>query len=171
MIRLKNFTELDKQEIKLIFKWRNDTSIAQFMRTKKISIKEHLKFIKNLHKDSSKKYFLVFKDEQSIGVIDFVNISENSCEFGLYAKPNLKGVGNILMNEIKKYAFENLKVKNLKAYVFKSNHRALSLYLKHYFYIYSEDENIFYVELKQTTNLTSKKNENNGGGVLWGGGV
>lgn len=149
MIKLKNFTELNSQEIKLIFKWRNHPDISQFMKTKHIDFEEHLRFLKNLHQDSSKKYFLVFQDEQMIGVIDFVNITTKSCEFGLYAKPNLKSVGQILMNEIIKYAFEILKIKNLKACIFKQNQRALNLYLKNNFYIYNEDEEMFYLELSR----------------------
>ncbi|HED0575927.1 TPA: UDP-4-amino-4,6-dideoxy-N-acetyl-beta-L-altrosamine N-acetyltransferase [Campylobacter jejuni] len=149
MIKLKNFIELNSQEIDLIFKWRNDIYISQFMKTKQIDFEEHLRFIKSLHQDSSKKYFLVFQDEQIIGVIDFINIAAKSCEFGLYAKPNLKGVGQILMDEIKRYAFENLKVQKLKACVFKQNQRALNLYLKNNFYIYDEDEEMFYLELRR----------------------
>ncbi|EDO6873703.1 UDP-4-amino-4,6-dideoxy-N-acetyl-beta-L-altrosamine N-acetyltransferase, partial [Campylobacter coli] len=99
---------------------------------------------------SSKKYFLVFQDEQIIGVIDFVNITTKSCEFGLYAKPNLKGVGQILMNEIIKYAFENLKVNTLKAYVFKDNRKALQLYQQNHFTIYDEDKDFYHICLKQS---------------------
>ncbi|HAA1524277.1 UDP-4-amino-4,6-dideoxy-N-acetyl-beta-L-altrosamine N-acetyltransferase [Campylobacter jejuni] len=148
MIKLKNFTELNSQEINLIFKWRNHSDISQFMKTKQIDFEEHLRFIRNLHQDSSKKYFLVFQDEQIVGVIDFINIAAKSCEFGLYANPNLKGVGQILMNEIIKYAFEILKIKSLKACVFKQNKRALNLYLKNNFYIDGEDEEMFYLELR-----------------------
>lgn len=150
MIKLKNFTELNSQEIDLIFKWRNDIHTNQFMKTKQIDFKEHLRFIKNLHQDSSKKYFLVFQDKQIIGVIDFVNITTKSCEFGLYAKPKLKGVGQILMNEIIKYAFEILKVDTLKAYVFKNNHKALKLYQQNHFTIYDENKDFYYVYLKQS---------------------
>ncbi|ECK7678147.1 UDP-4-amino-4,6-dideoxy-N-acetyl-beta-L-altrosamine N-acetyltransferase [Campylobacter coli] len=150
MIKLKNFTELNSQEIELIFKWRNHPDINQFMKTKYIDFEEHLRFLKKLHQDSSKKYFLVFQDEQIIGVIDFVNITTKSCEFGLYAKPNLKGVGQILMNEIIKYAFENLKVNTLKAYVFKNNHKALKLYQQNHFTIYDEDKDFYHICLKQS---------------------
>ncbi|HFU3524392.1 UDP-4-amino-4,6-dideoxy-N-acetyl-beta-L-altrosamine N-acetyltransferase [Campylobacter jejuni] len=147
MIKLKNFTELNSQEIELIFKWRNHPDISQFMKTKQIDFEEHLRFLKNLHQDSSKKYFLVFQDEQIIGVIDFVNITTKSCEFGLYAKPNLKDVGQILMNEIKKYAFEILKIKTLKACVFKDNEKALKLYKNNNFIITKEDGDFFYIVL------------------------
>ncbi|MHB70815.1 UDP-4-amino-4,6-dideoxy-N-acetyl-beta-L-altrosamine N-acetyltransferase, partial [Campylobacter jejuni] len=44
MIKLKNFTELNSQEIDLIFKWRNDIYISQFMKTKQIDFEEHLRF-------------------------------------------------------------------------------------------------------------------------------
>lgn len=150
MIYLKDFTHLDKKEILLVWQWRNDEKISQFMKTKHIDFQEHLNFIITLKKDQTKKYFLVFKDNEAIGVIDFINITQDSCEFGLYAKPNLKGVGQILMQEIKKYAFEILKIKELKACVFKQNKRALSLYLKNDFYIEHEDKDMFYVKLKNT---------------------
>ncbi|ELZ9005672.1 UDP-4-amino-4,6-dideoxy-N-acetyl-beta-L-altrosamine N-acetyltransferase, partial [Campylobacter coli] len=111
MIGLKDFTHLNEDEILLVWQWRNDEKISQFMKTKYIDFQEHLNFITSLKKDQSKKYFLVFKDDGAIGVIDFINIMQDSCEFGLYAKPDLKGIGQILMQEIKKYAFENLKIK------------------------------------------------------------
>ncbi|HEB7536934.1 UDP-4-amino-4,6-dideoxy-N-acetyl-beta-L-altrosamine N-acetyltransferase [Campylobacter coli] len=146
MIYLKDFTHLDKQEILLVWQWRNDEKISQFMKAKYIDFQEHLNFITSLKKDQNKKYFLVFKDNEAIGVIDFINIAKDSCEFGLYARPDLKGMGQILMQEIKKYTFEKLKIKKLKACVFKQNKRALDLYLKNSFCIKNEDENMFYVE-------------------------
>ncbi|OOX93136.1 UDP-4-amino-4,6-dideoxy-N-acetyl-beta-L-altrosamine N-acetyltransferase [Campylobacter coli] len=146
MIYLKDFAHLDKQEILLVWQWRNDEKISQFMKTKYIDFQEHLNFITSLKKDRSKKYFLVFKDNEAIGVIDFINIAKDSCEFGLYTKPDLKGMGQILMQEIKKYTFEKLKIKKLKACVFKQNKRALDLYLNNSFCIKNEDENMFYVE-------------------------
>ncbi|MGQ2688408.1 UDP-4-amino-4,6-dideoxy-N-acetyl-beta-L-altrosamine N-acetyltransferase [Campylobacter coli] len=150
MIGLKDFTHLNGNEILLIWQWRNDEKISQFMKTKYIDFQEHLNFITSLKKDQSKKYFLVFKDDGAIGVIDFINIMQDSCEFGLYAKPDLKGIGQILIQEIKKYAFENLKVNTLKAYVFKDNRKALQLYQQNHFTIYDEDKDFYYVCLKQS---------------------
>ncbi len=153
MIYLKDFTYLDKKEILLVWQWRNDEKISQFMKTKYIDFQEHLNFIITLKKDQTKKYFLVFKDNEAIGVIDFINIMQDSCEFGLYAKPNLKGVGQILMQEIKKYAFENLKIKELKACVFKQNKRALDLYLKNSFFVISENDDFFFLSSTLPQNL------------------
>ena len=150
MIKLKNFAELNSQEIELIFKWRNHPDINQFMKTKYIDCEEHLRFLKKLHQYSNKIYFLVNQDEQIICVIDFVNITTKSCEFGLYANSYLKGVGQVVMKEIIKYAFENLKVNTLKAYVFKDNRKALKLYQQNHFTIYDEDKDFYHICLKQS---------------------
>ncbi|ECP7274822.1 UDP-4-amino-4,6-dideoxy-N-acetyl-beta-L-altrosamine N-acetyltransferase [Campylobacter jejuni] len=150
MIIYKDFITLNLDELKLIWQWRNDESINQFMLNKSIKFEEHLNFIKQLTTSKSKKYFLLFKENQAFGVIYFNNITNQTCEFGLYAKPNLKGVGQILMNEIIKYAFEILKVDTLKAYVFKNNHKALKLYQQNHFTIYDEDKNFYYIYLKQS---------------------
>lgn len=154
LIKLKDFTKLDTHEIALVFKWRNDHNINQFMKTKHIAFQEHLNFINDLKHDQSKKYFLVFKNEESIGVIDFINITPISCELGLYAKPGLKGMGQILMDEIKKYAFETLKVQNLKACVFKNNHKALKLYQKNNFSINKKDSDFYHMILDKSYSKT-----------------
>ncbi|EAH5992037.1 UDP-4-amino-4,6-dideoxy-N-acetyl-beta-L-altrosamine N-acetyltransferase [Campylobacter jejuni] len=150
MIIYKDFITLNLDKLKLVWQWRNDESVGQFMLNKSIKFKEHLNFIEQLKTSKDKKYFLLFKENQAFGVIYFNNITNQTCEFGLYAKPNLKGVGQILMNEIIKYAFENLKVNTLKAYVFKDNRKALKLYQQNHFTIYDEDKDFYHICLKQS---------------------
>ncbi|HEG0283200.1 TPA: UDP-4-amino-4,6-dideoxy-N-acetyl-beta-L-altrosamine N-acetyltransferase [Campylobacter coli] len=150
MIIYKDFITLNLDKLKLVWQWRNDESIGQFMLNKSIKFEEHLNFIEQLKTSKDKKYFLLFKENQAFGVIYFNNITNQTCEFGLYAKPNLKGVGQILMNEIIKYAFENLKVNTLKAYVFKDNRKALKLYQQNHFTIYDEDKDFYHICLKQS---------------------
>lgn len=144
-LKLKNFINLNETEKEFVLKWRNDEKIAKFMKNTNIELDEHLNFIDKLKQDDGKKYFLVFNDDEPIGVIDFINIDKNSCEFGLYSIK--KGVGDLLMQEIKKYAFKILKVKNLKACVFKINQKALNLYLKHDFKIIDENDEFYFVNL------------------------
>ncbi|EEO8700056.1 UDP-4-amino-4,6-dideoxy-N-acetyl-beta-L-altrosamine N-acetyltransferase [Campylobacter coli] len=150
MIIYKDFITLNLDKLKLVWQWRNDESVGQFMLNKSIKFEEHLNFIEQLKTSKDKKYFLLFKENQAFGVIYFNNITNQTCEFGLYAKPNLKGVGQILMNEIIKYAFENLKVNTLKAYVFKDNRKALKLYQQNHFTIYDEDKDFYHICLKQS---------------------
>lgn len=94
MCELINFTQLSPDEAEMILAWRNDERVAKFMKTKFISRESHFKFLQNLKDSGDKRYFLV-KDGGYIGVIDFTDIIEESCEFGLYANPELKGVGKI----------------------------------------------------------------------------
>jgi len=144
MIRLKDFTSLCKAEFYLVLAWRNDERIAPFMHSKQISFNEHLKFFEELKFNTNKKYFLVYDDEEILGVISFVK-TKQIYEFGLYQNPNLKGFGKILMQEILNHAFLNLKLKKLNAKVLKSNQKALNLYLNFGFKIYKEDKDIFYI--------------------------
>ncbi len=150
MIIYKDFITLNLDKLKLVWQWRNDENVGQFMLNKSIKFEEHLNFIEQLKTSKDKKYFLLFKENQAFGVIYFNNITNQTCEFGLYAKPNLKGVGQILMNEIIKYAFENLKVNTLKAYVFKDNRKALKLYQQNHFTIYDKDKDFYHICLKQS---------------------
>ncbi|ELZ2501955.1 UDP-4-amino-4,6-dideoxy-N-acetyl-beta-L-altrosamine N-acetyltransferase, partial [Campylobacter lari] len=90
---LKNFIDLNEFEKEFVLKYRNDKNINKFMKNKNITHEEHLNFIQNLKNDCTKRYFLVCKSDQAIGVIDFINITINSCEFGLYGIK--KGVGNL----------------------------------------------------------------------------
>ncbi|MCH3690188.1 UDP-4-amino-4,6-dideoxy-N-acetyl-beta-L-altrosamine N-acetyltransferase [Campylobacter lari] len=145
MIILKDFIHLNQEEIKFVLKWRNNESITKFMKTQNITLKEHLSFLSSLKTNTTKKYFLVYDDKIIIGVINFINITNNSCEFGLYGIK--KGVGNLLMQKIKSYAFSVLKIQTLNACVFKENTKALNLYLKHGFEIIREDNNFYFINL------------------------
>ncbi|MCV3487651.1 UDP-4-amino-4,6-dideoxy-N-acetyl-beta-L-altrosamine N-acetyltransferase [Campylobacter lari] len=147
MIILKDFIHLNQEEIKLVLKWRNNESIAKFMKTQNITLKEHLSFLSSLKTNTTKKYFLVYDDKIIIGVINFINITNNSCEFGLYGIK--KGVGNLLMQKIKSYAFSVLKIQTLNACVFKENTKALNLYLKHSPIETIKHKKIFYLKYIQ----------------------
>ena len=96
MLELINFTDLTDEQILMILRWRNDEQVAKYMKNKSLSEQEHRKFIANLKNDETKRYFLVKEDNDYIGVIDFVDIEADSCEFGIYANPGLKGKGKIL---------------------------------------------------------------------------
>ena len=90
MLELINFTDLTDEQILMVLRWRNDERIAKYMKNKSVSEQEHRKFIANLKNDETKRYFLVKEDSDYIGVIDFVDIAADSCEFGIYANPGQK---------------------------------------------------------------------------------
>ncbi|CAD7288029.1 UDP-4-amino-4, 6-dideoxy-N-acetyl-beta-L-altrosamine N-acetyltransferase [Campylobacter majalis] len=150
-MRLINFTELSHSQKMMILKWRNDEQVAKFMLNKNISEMDHLNFIQSLKTCTHKLYFLVKNDDVfekcDIGVIYFTDICKESCEFGLYANPSLKGVGKVLIKGVIDYAFCVLKVKILSAKAYKSNEKALALYDKFGFEICSEDDEFFHLRL------------------------
>ncbi|AQW82282.1 UDP-4-amino-4,6-dideoxy-N-acetyl-beta-L-altrosamine N-acetyltransferase [Campylobacter pinnipediorum] len=147
MIWIKNFIDLDDKETHLVFNWRNDERVSKFMITTNISLNEHIIFIQSLQHSNTKKYFLVFKKDSPIGVISFSDIDTSSCEFGLYQNPNLKGYGQVLIDEIKKYAFNVLGVLKIKSSVLNSNEKAIKLYLKNGFNISDKDDKFKSIEL------------------------
>jgi len=130
-MRLLNFTTLHESERTLVLSWRNHPKVREWMlHQNEISLDEHLCFMESLKNRADKRYFLVKQENEYIGVIDFTDITEESAELGIYANPDVRGVGGILMEVLIDYAFMTLKVKKLVANVFSDNVRAKHLYEK-----------------------------------------
>jgi len=134
-IELKPLQKLKNSEKEMVLKWRNNETIRHWMfDTKIISQKTHFNFIKTLESDITNQYFLVEQKNINIGVIYFnkINLINKSTYFGLYANPDTKviGIGSILEQICISYAFDILKLKNLKLEVFEKNLKAMALYKK-----------------------------------------
>lgn len=137
-VQLHNFIDLSMEKKKMVLKWRNDASVKKWMfNQNEILLEEHLKYIDSLKLKKDRLYFLVRKDDCDIGVIDFTSINKErkSAEFGIYAKPELKGFGKLLMEIIIDYAFRILQVNKLISKVFEENHIGIQLYSKYGFRI------------------------------------
>ena len=174
-----NFTDINEAECNMILEWRNHPDIRNYMTNKNIITKdEHLAFLKSLESSAIdffhnrireaqtvgrirprregfergliKKYFLVKQKDDYLGVVDFVDIDDTSCEFGLYVNPYIqkKGVGSLLLEEIIRYAFEELGLEKIRAKLYKENKKALGLYEKYGLRITREDSEYFYMELE-----------------------
>ena len=134
-IKLMNFTELTLEQKEMVLIWRNSSEIRKWMYSQEeIELNDHLNFIESLKSRKDKLYFLVKKDKEYIGVIDFTEIiEEESLHIGIYTNPNIKGNGKILLNKIIDYSFDNLKVKKIYSEVFSQNNKAYELYEKYNF--------------------------------------
>lgn len=149
-IILKNFTTLSLEEQKMVLTWRNNIEIRQWMYSQDIiSLEDHLSYVSSLESKKDRYYFLVKKDDENIGVIDFTSIdrTNGTAEIGLYAKPQSKGNGKHLMQEIIKYGFNDIKISKLLANVFITNQKAIALYKRFGFKEYKTDDNLVYMEL------------------------
>ena len=135
-IELLNFIDLNMEEKKMILKWRNHPEIRKWMYNQdEIKLEEHLSFIDSLKSRKDKLYFLVKKEDEFIGVIDFLDLDKKEIFYGIYSNPNSKimGVGRIL-NEISiDFAFNSLKAHKLKLEVFEDNIQVRNLHKKYKF--------------------------------------
>ena len=132
-ISLIDFIKLSQNQKKMILNWRNSDSIRKWMYSNKpIELTSHFEFIEKLKNDKFNKYFLVQEEAINVGVIYFINIDSSleECEFGIYAKPNSKGFGKILIKSTINYAFNHLKIRRLIAEVLVENNIAINLYTK-----------------------------------------
>ena len=127
MLELINFTSLSDEQKLMVLNWRNDERIAKFMKNKSVGKEEHFAFLERLKSIKDKIYFLVKDESEFIGVISFVDITKESCDFGVYKNPELKA----------------------KAY--NNNEKALVLYKNFGFRIYAKDGEFSYLELKNKT--------------------
>lgn len=141
-VRLLDFTTLDTQLLTTVLAWRNHSDIRRWMLSDdEISLENHLRFVESLKNRADKHYFLVQREGESIGVIDFTDITQNSAEIGIYANPDMRGVGEILIKTLVEYAFVTLHLTTLIATVFADNERAKHLYEK---FDFTERERTFY---------------------------
>ena len=154
-IELINFIDLPLEDQTMVLQWRNSPAIRKWMFNQdKISLRNHLAYIVALKTKTDRSYFLVKRGTQAIGVIDFTNIDRNNSttEFGIYANPSLRTVGDILMEAIIDYAFDVLQVKTLISEVFTKNNSATKLYKRYNFKEVTRkstsDANIITMELK-----------------------
>ncbi|WP_303852387.1 UDP-4-amino-4,6-dideoxy-N-acetyl-beta-L-altrosamine N-acetyltransferase [Seleniivibrio woodruffii] len=139
MTELINFTELTHADKMTVLAWRNDDRIRFNMySTDIIEESSHLAFIESLRNATDRVYFLVRQDGEPLGCIYFTDIKEKNAVMGIYAAPDVKGAGKILMDVLLLYAFDCLRVDTVTSEVFADNERAHKLYVKYGFADISE---------------------------------
>lgn len=126
----KNFIILDENEIKMVWTWRNDERIRKWMSNNdEIPFNNHLIFIDSLQNRDDKFYWLVYKNDNPIAVLDIIDVDYEVevTEPGYYLNPNLLNSGeglffnfyfrNFLFNLLGfKYVKGNIKIGNDRAY-------------------------------------------------------
>ncbi len=144
-----DFTHLTLDEKKMVLSWRNHPTIREWMFSKDvITLENHLKYIDTLSTRDDCVYCLVKEGCEAIGVIDLTEITLTQAKIGLYASPNRRGVGKVLMGEIMEYAFMRLRLDTIIAEVLVTNKPAVKLY-KHFGFKEIETiDNLMVMELK-----------------------
>lgn len=92
----KNFVCLSELELRMVFEWRNSEVIRKWMtNTEPIPLKNHLKFVDSLSRRDDLYYWMVYKNNIPLGVVDIfsINREENSSETGYYLNPDFLNSG------------------------------------------------------------------------------
>lgn len=89
--RFQNFTTIDSIISKKIRIWRNDPSIRNLMyNTDAISELQHQQFLESLSVSENKYYWLVYRDNNPLGVLNIIEVDHNvrSGQLGYYLFPH-----------------------------------------------------------------------------------
>ncbi|MDW7733453.1 MAG: UDP-4-amino-4,6-dideoxy-N-acetyl-beta-L-altrosamine N-acetyltransferase [Methanolobus sp.] len=134
--KLKNFLNISTTERDMILEWRNHESIRKWMYSDTIiSPQEHISFLSNLIDDNKNIYWVAENDAGfflgtiSLNKIDFKN---KHAYIGIYSNPynEIKNKGHLLIQCIKKLAFEIAGLHTLKLEVINNNQKAIDFYKK-----------------------------------------
>lgn len=143
--RYKNFIDLTEDEIRMVWEWRNAPEVRLSMYNKDgIPYDSHVKYIENLKNRDDRYYWLVYKNEEALGVIDLVDVDESrtKAEFGYYLQPESQNSGeglNFVYATFK--LFFQLGIEILESSVNIENKKAIVI--DKYFGCKFEDANIF----------------------------
>lgn len=91
-IHFRSFTSINKEEITLVYQWRNHPEIRKWMFNKApISFNDHLSYISNLKKQKDNNYWLATKNNKPIGVVGLTRDKHFGLKWGFYLNPDLFG--------------------------------------------------------------------------------
>ncbi|MBU4444137.1 UDP-4-amino-4,6-dideoxy-N-acetyl-beta-L-altrosamine N-acetyltransferase [bacterium] len=131
-----NFVTLTDKEKEMVRSWRNNEKVRKWMYSDQtITHEEHSGFIERLQSDD-KNFYWILKDHNGnyIGVIylNRVDFRNRNAYIGIYSDPDNKipSAGKMLIDCIKKLAFDKAKLHTLKLEVIENNEQAIRFYSK-----------------------------------------
>lgn len=128
----KNFATLSDDEIRLVWEWRNDARIREWMTNQEeIPFENHLRFIESLKTRTDKYYWLVYKGNMPIAVLDIIDIDyeKEESEPGYYLNPELlnSGEGLFFNYNFRSFLFNALGFQSVKGNIKVGNDRAYTM--------------------------------------------
>lgn len=163
----KNFTTLNADETKLVWQWRNDLKIRPWMyNDQEIPFENHLTFLQSLGNTKQKVYWMIFRNDQPLGVSSIVDIENREAEWGYYIEPKSheKSLGVEFFYHALHFIFETFGIETLYCYTLVTNQKANALndlfgFLKaeKSLIINGEQKQYYHRELKKETWLTQSK--------------
>lgn len=126
----KNFVQLSFEEKLNVLNWRNDINVRQWMyHSEVLQLDDHLKFVDGLSMRDDCYYWLVYDENEPIGVMNVTGVDKESdkAELGYYLVPGLCGEGFFFVRECFFFFFEILKIKTFYGAVNEDNSEAIML--------------------------------------------
>ena len=125
----RNFVILTDDEKSIVWRWRNDVRIREWMTNKEeIPFAKHIKFIDGLQNRTDKYYWLVYKKGVPVAVLDIIDVDYYRAETepGYYLNPELlnSGEGLFFNYNFRKFLFCYLGFEKVKGKIKVGNDRA-----------------------------------------------
>lgn len=127
-----NFINLSEKQTETILEWRNHVDIRRYMyNPDSISLLEHKRFICSLLEREDVFYWLVYKKERVVGVVNLtdVHVEDSTAELGYYIVPDLlnSGIGLDFAYSNFCFAFDSIGCSKLIGGIHSANRNALLL--------------------------------------------
>jgi UDP-2,4-diacetamido-2,4,6-trideoxy-beta-L-altropyranose hydrolase/UDP-4-amino-4,6-dideoxy-N-acetyl-beta-L-altrosamine N-acetyltransferase len=150
-LRLVDYTQMNENESKLVWKIRNLPEVRMFMAdSRPFSFDSHQQFITSLCDDKHRLFYAFFSNNEFVGSFNFTEIGiDSSAERGLFINPEYRGKGiavileNLIVNHVVK-----LGITYLVAKVLKNNNPSLSFHHKIGYHLMNEDDRYIYFKKK-----------------------
>ena len=131
MYRLEPMRE---EHLKLVLEWRNRPEVRQHMFTQHvISWEEHMRWFKSLEGNPRMLYFVVYADNEPLGVVSFTEINrrDKNAFWGFYSGDmSRRGIGTQMEYLALEYAFEVLELEKLCGEILVTNKKVLDFHRK-----------------------------------------
>ena len=120
-------------ELELVYKWRNDQRIREYMfNSDEISEIDHKVWFENSTNDPSRDLLIISRDGEPFGFAQFkISVCKTVADWGFYVDPDgRKGQGTILGNYVLEYGFKEIGLRRIYAEVLETNGRSHSLHIR-----------------------------------------
>ncbi|CAH1195712.1 hypothetical protein PAECIP111892_02091 [Paenibacillus auburnensis] len=127
--------DLGRNEINLVWEWRNADHIRPFMNHDDlIPLEEHYRWLEAVQKDAGKLIKLCFYQEKPVGFVNFSHIDpkNQTCEWGFYIGDTScpRGSGKAMGILALDYIFKERPMRKVCAQILDFNRRSLSYHHK-----------------------------------------
>lgn len=153
-LTLKSYVLLSPDDQLKILSWRNHASVRNlFLQQAEISETEHFDFIESLKSDSTKRYWMVSRNEIQIGSLDLYRITERDCFWGYFLAPHIQksSLGLLLEFAVMEIVFDRMGLTALKCETLAHNENALKIHRQFGYRETGQKEGRVYMEMDAAT--------------------